>query len=653
MAGVLDEIHEEAQTKQASGGSVLDEIHAEATKKDEGGKLPSDVPEGYQPPRQSFLERRAEEARNVVPGLWNIVRHPYLTGKATLDAMQAEAAKARQAPTFSEQFGHALASAIPVVGPAAAQAGEELGKGDFLEGAYQTGMLVGPSVSKLLPARAGKFGPLVKTVTNPVQERALSELGQATSAAGASRTPIPMSAGQRSGQLGLQRLERVTLPNVPGSGSRAHLAQAGTEEALAKRGGEITSSVSPVRTDVVGAAKPILEVRLPARINRLKGRADALYDSVRKDAAANQKAIQTGTKTSPILGPSGQPITTPVMTVFETPVALDPIRTGLRSIYEELERSLPDAKRANSPAWKSLQELMTSDKTHMNALDFDRTLSALKAITRDGSSTVLSNRAQGLAKQMIQSGEAEFQKAMQGAGLDTLAKLKKARDAVRAYHQTADLLSELPSEPGKLYSHLTQGGDKSLNLLEDLNRVAPNELRVVGRTYLEELMSRATAKGGFDRVAGIGRDWGKLGPRTKELMFGKDLTQELDRFMVGGEGLTRPLNPSGTAHSAVASLGTVGLAYETAKHLLQGQFLKAAGTAVAAPAVANVAARLLFSPSGRDFLLKARSVPIQGPARAAALSGLAGMLINENRQEQEQQDKFTAPSLPMPTQPRQ
>lgn len=310
---------------------------------------------------------------------------------------------------------------------------------------------------------------------------------------------------------------------------------------------------------------------------------------------------------------------------METPVSLTPIRAQLRPIYDELSRSLPDARRANSPAWKSLEDLMSSDATHMNAMDFDRTLSALKSITRDGKSEMLTSRSQGLAKQVIKAGETEFQDALKGAGPNVNSKLSTARKIVKSYYETDELLGSLQSEPAALYKHLVTGGDRVYNTLSDLQKVAPKEMKTVGRTFLDGLAEKATKEGGFQRAAGVKADWERLGPETKELLFGKQLTSEMDKFMLAAKRLTNPLNASGSGHM-IAALGGLGAAGEVMRALLMGNPSEAGAVAATAVAVPNIAARLMFTPGGVNLMTRVMTLPTGSSAwttAATALNGLA------------------------------
>src|SRR6185369_4972608 len=71
--------------------------------------------------------------------------------KGIVGAQGEQFRQAAHAPTLSEAAGHALAGVVPIVGPAAAQAGEKIGAGDD-EGYGEAAALLLPSALHALPA---------------------------------------------------------------------------------------------------------------------------------------------------------------------------------------------------------------------------------------------------------------------------------------------------------------------------------------------------------------------------------------------------------------------------------------------------------------------------------------------------------------------
>lgn len=109
----------------------------------------------------SVLGRFAAGAwKNLNPaGLVDVVAHPIDTASAIVRSHLSEADKARQAfkeGRYSEAMGHAAATALPVIGPAAARAGERIGEGDIAggigEGVGVVGAMESPRALRAVPA---------------------------------------------------------------------------------------------------------------------------------------------------------------------------------------------------------------------------------------------------------------------------------------------------------------------------------------------------------------------------------------------------------------------------------------------------------------------------------------------------------------------
>lgn len=540
---------------------------------------------------------------------------------AAQDVPRQRAEEAFKKGNYAEGLRHSLGYLIPLLGPAIDEAGNKAQSGDVASGLGEaTGIGLNAVAPKYVPklvegvkaTTTGAIRKALPNLNNPVEEAALASVEDG----------VPMTVGQRTGNTGLQRVEQG-LQNFPGSANRSQKFYANQEDALAQKAQDLANSAGGQSTNAVGAGEA-LQQRLAQRISRLKQYADENYNAVRSAAAKNQVPVQIGMQDSPLVAPNGTPIQTPIVTMGESPVSLGPIRQALMPVYDDLMASMPEARRAASPAFAALKNLMESDAPTMNAMDFDRSLSAIKALGREGPNPYLTSKSQGIAKQIVSNGEKQLQDALSKAGPDVLDKLGDARKAVKSYHETAEMLADLPGEPAALYSSLTTGGDRAYNTLQTLKRVAPNEVKTVGRTYLQGLVDKATAEGGFGRSKGVMADWKRLGPEAKDLMFGPKLTQNLDDFFLAAKRLTVDVNPSGSAHTIAAlhGLGALGTAIGS---LFVGNLPLAAGIATGAVGEAfigsHLAARFLFNPDNARLLAKALSTPTGTPqfSRLAAL----------------------------------
>lgn len=532
---------------------------------------------------------------------------------------------------------HSIEYLLPVLGPKLAELGDEAGSGkpgalaDALGRTTTFGLLtaapavVPRAIGAVKPAVTSTLRRMIPNVNNPTEEAALASV----------EPTVDMSVGQRTGQAGLQRVESG-LENFPGSANRAQQFYEKQADQLATTGRNIAASGGGQQTNAVGAGQAVGE-RLTQRIARLKSQANRFYDDVKGAAAANQKTVQTGSTTSPILGPNGQAISTPTYQTLETPVEMTPYRAALRPVYEDLMRAMPEARRAASPAFQALRNLVEDQSPYMNAMDFDKSLGAIKAIARNGENPYLTSQSQGIAKQMVAQGEKQLQDALRTAGPNVVGKLRSARNMVRSYYDTGELLAGLHDEPAALYQNLVNGGDRSFKTLSTLQQLAPHELRTVGRTFLEGLMDKATKEGGFSRAPGIYADWNRLGPEAKSLMFGPQLTGDVDNFLLAAKRLTQPQNASGSAHmvAALHGLGAVGSAIGA---LVAGHPILATAPAAEAFAIPAVASRFLFDSGNARLLTQALNTAPGTPAFSKLATVLNANLLKANKEATDAND---------------
>ena len=103
----------------------------------------------------------------MAQGIYGAVRHPIDTAQAVIGQQADQFGKAKQAFSegrYSEAAGHGVASALPMIGPAAANAGEQIGSGDVAGG-------LGAGVGLLAPVVAAR--PLVNAAGKAIGKTAV------------------------------------------------------------------------------------------------------------------------------------------------------------------------------------------------------------------------------------------------------------------------------------------------------------------------------------------------------------------------------------------------------------------------------------------------------------------------------------------------
>lgn len=453
---------------------------------------------------------------------------------------------------------------------------------------------------------------------------------------------IPMTFGQRTGNVALSRAEQG-LQNVMGASGPA-LRQARTqEEAIEKIGPDLINRYAPGQNLNEFETGQNVAARVQQIITSAKAQADKLYDDVRTMYEKGKKVVQTGTKASPIIDPAtGQAIQVPVTKTFETPVDVAAAKTKLKPIYDELSQTMPEAKRQYSPGYAALKQLMEGPDI-VDAVVADRNLSALKSILRKSGNPYLNSQSQGIAWATVQDLSQAFNRGLNAVNPNILPTLQKARDAVTAQHTAAEILNDLPSEPAQLYGLLSRPGDRTVEAIKELKKLAPTQVQQVARTYLQGMWDKLTEGGEMKRAAGAFRDWQKMGPETKKLIFGGN-TQELDKFFLAVKRLRLDYNPSGTAAMALASIGPVGAAIHTffTPGTMEDKLKRGAIEIPAAFMWGNMLSRLLVTPGGAKALTTVLNSPSQSQPFRNAVSGVASMVSR----------MFTAPeAAPVPPPP--
>jgi hypothetical protein len=115
--------------KHAETKSFLDSV-TEAIKGAAETVLPSTTPSDYW--------------KGPAYAIRHLIDSAELTAKALYEAHKEQIQKAKESPTLSEKIGHGAAALLPVIGPAAASAGENIGEGNTARGLGQAAGLLAP-----------------------------------------------------------------------------------------------------------------------------------------------------------------------------------------------------------------------------------------------------------------------------------------------------------------------------------------------------------------------------------------------------------------------------------------------------------------------------------------------------------------------------
>lgn len=568
-------------------------------------------------PQGSALGRFASGAGEMlnpvtmVKGLYQAVTNPIDTAVGIYDQQGQQFDKAVQSARegrYSEMVGHGAAAFVPVVGPLAADIGEQAGRGDV---AGAAGRLAGGALAWQAPKLAKKLPAGVKVGGSSTPEAELAKWGLdqgiPVDVASATANPIPRAAQQ------IATRTTVTGSMVGTKAAKARQAGLATVgEQLAAKGYAPAAS----KESAGAAARAGVETSLRG----FDDTANQSYGKLRQlEGSSAPQSVATGTKTSTIqtatdaVDAAGNPVTQstrvvgPVMATLKAPVDLRPMRPELKPILDRLNRKkeltgqlMGDEGRAAV----ALDRLVNGDD-FAGLVDVDAALGDLKSMARGAAMPELRSGGQSIAAAAVSRLSKAVDAAAEALGPEAVDALKTGRLATRQKYAAADVLDALKSEPVKTANAAAAPADTAVMHLRDLQRFAPESLPQVGKAVVSDLLTEAAKDGGFNVTASIANKWQKLGPETKSLLF-KDpaYIKDLDRFFQLGKKVSENANPSGSAF--VGALTAQGYMFIDPVTLTSYQL---AGGALA---------KALNSPKLTRLLVEGTAIPLRAKAAATA-----------------------------------
>ncbi len=530
---------------------------------------------------------------SMVKGAAQAVMHPIDTAKAIYAQQGGEFDKAVQAAKegrYSEMAGHGAASLLPVVGPLAANIGEQAASGDYAGAAGRTiGMLAGGKMleagTKLLPAG-------VKMGVNPAtREAELArfglENGVPVDAASATANPLPRA---------VQKI--VTNNSIAGSVIGTNAAAARTE-GLATLGEQLASKgyAGSATKETAGAAA---RSGVEDSIRGFDDVANANYGKLREMEAASEvpKAIETQS--------------------IHAPVDLESVKPALQPVLDKLlrKKEITGSLQGSEARAATALDALVNGKSAASLSDVDAALSDIKSLARGASMPELRNAGQGAAALAVQKLDQAVMQSAKNLGPEAVDALKAGRMATVQKYAASEVLDSLNREPVRSTNAAVAPQDAAVMHLRDLQRYAPEALPQVGKAVLSDMLGEATKNGSFESAASLASKWEKLGPETKKLLFpDSGHVADLDKFWALAKKMGENPNPSGS--------GTL------VSVLAQGAMLTNPLTLAGYQIAGGTLAKLLSSPTVTKALVDASTIPLRAKGAALARYGRLTNLIDQ------------------------
>ncbi len=247
----------------------------------------------------------------------------------------------------------------------------------------------------------------------------------------------------------------------------------------------------------------------------------------------------------PSLPPSAGNVAAARTETMLLPVDIRPAKAMLKPLADRLarEKQLTGVLMGDKARASVALDSLISGPDHAPASIVDAALGDIKALARGAAMPELRTAGQGAAAEAVKQLDRVVREAVAKAGPEATQALETGRQATVAKYATADVLDSLRAEPVKGYRQLTAPKDTSIALLRQVADSTPAAMPQIGRAVLEELLTKATSEGGFQHAAKIQADWQRLGPQTKQILFGEH-TADLDKFFLLAKKLAESPNPS-------------------------------------------------------------------------------------------------------------
>ncbi len=247
----------------------------------------------------------------------------------------------------------------------------------------------------------------------------------------------------------------------------------------------------------------------------------------------------------PSLPPSAGNVAAAKTETMLLPVDIRPAKAMLKPLADRLarEKQLTGVLMGDKARASVALDSLISGPDHAPVSIVDAALGDIKAMARGAAMPELRSAGQGAAAEAVKQLDRVVREAVAKAGPEAIQALETGRQATVAKYATADVLDALRAEPVKGYRQLTAPKDTSIALLRQVADSTPAAMPQIGRAVLEELLTKATSEGGFQHAAKIQADWQRLGPQTKQILFGENTTN-LDQFFLLAKKLAESPNPS-------------------------------------------------------------------------------------------------------------
>jgi hypothetical protein len=298
------------------------------------------------------------------------------------------------------------------------------------------------------------------------------------------------------------------------------------------------------------------------------------------------------------------------------PVELKGAKADLKPLYEDLQKTnrLVGLEGAEAKAFVALDDFMKGPDT-LPLMEADKIASQLKKLSRNEKYPEARTAGSAFAAKGVGGVEGAIQKALDTFPPEVRSALEEGRSGTKAKYGIRDILDRLKTDPEDTARSLVSAGDANITPLRQIREVAPVEIPKIGRAWMDDRITKATQEGGFEHMKRLAADWFGMGPETKRILYGPELTADYNHFFVLAKKLGEQSNPSGTAHN-LAAAGQMAALVNPATMLL----------ALKSEIGAYALSRLFHSPAGVRMLTRQLSLSLGGASASTRAATMANVI---------------------------
>lgn len=310
----------------------------------------------------------------------------------------------------------------------------------------------------------------------------------------------------------------------------------------------------------------------------------------------------------------------PITKEMALPVDMRPIKSQLKPMFDQMQTWMEPAKRNASAGFQAIKSIVEGPD-YMPAEVAEQGLGGLKSLAREAKSPDLRNVNAGLGANAAKQLQALIDQTVSSAGPQAIDALKAGRISHAAKMGVSEVLASIREEPVQAFNQAVWAKDAGISKLRQVAKLAPDEMPKIGRAYVDNLLEKATAEGGFDKEKGVLREWQNLGPQTKSILFRSPLLiQDLDNFFMLAKKIAERPN---TSNSAVVGAMVAGLGYTWANPVSGVTMMLGSGAL----------AEMMYSPRAVRALTNGMRVSL-GNKTAAALAASQILAVAGDKAQQ-------------------